>query len=772
MVNEAFLRDLNPADYGYTFDTPYDDRDEKFYYSVVMNMMGDYWAGNLMQQYNWKNAGGRTFQELRSYATGKQDVNKYKSYLIADRVAQSGKFKGQKVSYMNISWEAVKVLPKLVDIIVNTICSVEYDAQVEAIDPQSIIDKTFSKALNRILLAPQMKEFIQKMQKGGAKITMQSAFKDVDEMETHESVLGLQLFPEMALQDCLEKTNIDSRYKEIIRQFIYDLVTIGTGVIMDYTEQFSNEVLYRYIDSAYYLSDYSEYADSRDATRAGHFEMMQLGEIRRRGDVSDDELREIAKNSMDSYGNLQFKGRFPNGQFNKDSKDMYYQRFGYMPFYDVRVPVFHLKFIGTEPVGKYRHEYQYKVSWVVGTKIIFDYGKDSYCPKRGRDGNMKVQLSYHSYKLQDSAVERVIGLVDDICLNTYKERNLIANLPPAPRAIFNAKAFNSVNVGGSIMTTADNMASFVETGKMYMNPVDRFNDPTGNNYQKAVETLPSGIAEDMNMLNNSSALKYQQIKDILGINEFVDASTPNPRAGLGIAKIATQASLNSMKGYLFALEATYGSLMNACLGRWQMAAATGYKGVFRSFTEEKQKIIELTKDVYLRQYGVYVSVSPTDAEVQELMLTITQLRNNRLTGMAGGISPQQYLILYKLLKQRNIDEAIWLLGKYEKQNKDEAAKEAEARTMQTGEVQIASSQASEEEKRKTQALKTQGDLLLQEKKNDGEVIKTAIEKLFEIGIIKDEQDFQMAMTGLESGQFNNPQQSPAQMPTLQPQPIQ
>jgi len=61
--------------------------------------------GNQCRYYNQS----REFQRLRLYARGEQSVNKYKNELAVDG----------DLSYLNLDWTPVPVIPKFVDVVVN-----------------------------------------------------------------------------------------------------------------------------------------------------------------------------------------------------------------------------------------------------------------------------------------------------------------------------------------------------------------------------------------------------------------------------------------------------------------------------------------------------------------------------------------------------------------------------------------------------------------------------------------------------------------------------
>ena len=68
-----------------------------------------------------------TFHRLRSYAMGEQSIKKYK-----DEMSING-----DISYLNLDWTPVPIIPKFVDVVVNGMSNRMFDIKAEAVDPIS-----------------------------------------------------------------------------------------------------------------------------------------------------------------------------------------------------------------------------------------------------------------------------------------------------------------------------------------------------------------------------------------------------------------------------------------------------------------------------------------------------------------------------------------------------------------------------------------------------------------------------------------------------------
>jgi len=96
---------------------------------------------------NWQN-----FHRLRLYARGEQPVQKYK-----DELSING-----DLSYLNLDWKPVPILPKFVDIVVNGISSKSYELKAYAQDPEAIKAKTdYAESIIRDMMAKDLLNEIQ-----------------------------------------------------------------------------------------------------------------------------------------------------------------------------------------------------------------------------------------------------------------------------------------------------------------------------------------------------------------------------------------------------------------------------------------------------------------------------------------------------------------------------------------------------------------------------------------------------------------------------------
>ena len=147
----------------------------------------EWFRGGRVNGSRW-NTGYQQFHNLRLYARGEQSVQKYK-----DELSING-----DLSYLNLDWKPVPIVPKFVDIVVNGIASKNYDLKAYAQDPESIMKRTaYAEALQRDMM---QKDLINQIQQMTGLDVSKSQGKGL-EMESEED---LQLHMQMDYKESIE----------------------------------------------------------------------------------------------------------------------------------------------------------------------------------------------------------------------------------------------------------------------------------------------------------------------------------------------------------------------------------------------------------------------------------------------------------------------------------------------------------------------------------------------------------------------------------------
>ena len=92
------------------------------------------------------------FHNLRLYARGEQPIQKYK-----DELSING-----DLSYLNLDWKPVPIIPKFVDIVVNGIAERLYDIKAHSQDPFGVSKRTeYMDKITEDMRSKELKEYIK-----------------------------------------------------------------------------------------------------------------------------------------------------------------------------------------------------------------------------------------------------------------------------------------------------------------------------------------------------------------------------------------------------------------------------------------------------------------------------------------------------------------------------------------------------------------------------------------------------------------------------------
>ena len=127
------------------------------------------------------------FHKLRLYARGEQSIQKYK-----DELSING-----DLSYLNLDWKPVPIIPKFVDIVVNGIAERVYDIKAFSQDSTSVKQRTdYMDSLLRDMRGKEINNFIQ--------ATFNKNMYENDPKKLPESEQELQLHMQLDYKQAIE----------------------------------------------------------------------------------------------------------------------------------------------------------------------------------------------------------------------------------------------------------------------------------------------------------------------------------------------------------------------------------------------------------------------------------------------------------------------------------------------------------------------------------------------------------------------------------------
>ena len=232
------------------------------------------------------------FHKLRLYARGEQSIQKYK-----DELSING-----DLSYLNLDWKPVPIIPKFVDIVVNGIAERTYDIKAYSQDPFGVNQRT--EYMKRIVTDMQTQKVTQYIAQNFG-IDLSSMPSDQLPENNEELQLHMQLNYKQAIEIAEEQAiqtvfNINN-YELTKKRFYYDLAVLGMACVKN-TFDTSNGIKIEYVDPANLVYSYTDSPYFDDIYYIGEMKTVTLVDLKKEfPNLTDEDLQSLIKNGGSNY---------------------------------------------------------------------------------------------------------------------------------------------------------------------------------------------------------------------------------------------------------------------------------------------------------------------------------------------------------------------------------------------------------------------------------------------------------------------------------------
>ena len=535
-------------------------------------------------QYEWfrKDGGqcryysqGKDFHRLRLYARGEQPTGKYKNELSVDG----------DLSYLNLDWTPVPIIPKFVDLVVNGMQDRLFS--VKAYSQDAISQSRRSKYQQMIegeMLAKPLLNIIQ--EKTGI-----DPFT-VDQAELPESDEELKLYMqlnykpaiEIAEEEAINTLFESNKYIDIRKQLDYDLTVLGISCAK-HEFQDGDGVKISYVDPANIVYSYTEDPHFKDCFYWGEIKTLSITELLKIDtSLTNEDLEEISKYSQSWYDYYNGAQHFQNSIFNKDTATVMY--FNYKStnkvVYKRKVkdngnvtmvekddtfnpPIDMMEEGNFEKVSK-TIDVWYEGVMVMGTNIILKWEmmENMVRPQSATQHAIPnyVCVAPRMYKgVIESITRRMIPFADLINITHYKLQQVIAKVVP-DGVFIDADGLNDVDLGtGAAYNPEDALRMYFQTGSVIGRSYTQ--DGDFNNARVPIQELNSNSGAGKSQMLISNFNHYlNQIRTVTGLAGR-DESQVDPNALVGVQKLAALNSNVATRHILDASLFMYRSLAEA-----------------------------------------------------------------------------------------------------------------------------------------------------------------------------------------------------------------
>ncbi len=596
---------------------------------VAQAIEGDWFSGTRSGVENRFNTNYNNFRMRRLYSRAEQPVQKYK-----DELAING-----DLSYLNLDWKPVPIIPKFVDIVVNGMDSKLYDIKAFAQDPES--RRVRSKYAEDILRDIQAKKFLNILQADlGLDLFNSSDPQELpenkDELDLH-MMLSYKQASEIACEEAINNTLELNKYGLTKKRLLEDIVVLGMGAVKTNWNR-AEGVKVEYVDPARLVHSYSEDPNFEDLWYVGEVKAVSLADCKKQfPNLTPSEMERLEKYQGNSNYLYNWNG-------SKDGNSIYIMYFEYKTYSE---QVYKIKKTATglekslekpdtfnpeendnfERVSR-SIEVLYSGAKVLGYDMMLEW-KMAENMTRPKSNLVKVNMNYtltapqlYQGRIQ-SLVSRMMGFADMIQLTHLKIQQVISKVIP-DGVYLDVDGLAEIDLGnGTNYNAKEALNMYFQTGSILGRSMTTDGDQNMGRIP-IQELVKSDGGAKVQSLISTYQYYLQMIRDVTGLNEARDGSIPNSDSLVGLQKLAAAASNTATKhilnSYLYLTIKTCENVVLRTADSIEFALTE--EALKNSISTWNVGQLSDLKQIHLFDFGIYFDLIPDDVEKEQLEANI------------------------------------------------------------------------------------------------------------------------------------------------------
>jgi len=654
------------------------------------------------------------FHRLRLYARGEQSVGKYKDELAVDG----------DLSYLNLDWTPVPIIPKFVDIVVNGMSDRQFKVKAYSQDAMSQSKRSkYQEMIEGQMLNKPLLEKIEQNTGINAFTVDPDTLPQTDEELALYMQLNFKPAIEIAEETAVNTMFDENHYDDIRKRLDYDLTVLGIAIAK---HEFlpGAGIKIDYVDPANVVYSYTEDPNFKDCFYWGEIKTVPIIELKKIDPtLTNVDLEEISKYGGAWYDYYNVAQYYDNDIFYRDTTTLMY--FNYKTTKEV---VYKKKIKENGNISMVEKDDQFnppeemmeegsfeKVSktidvWysgvmVMGTNIIlkWEMSENMVRPKSASQHAMPnyVAVAPRMYKgVIESLVRRMIPFTDLIQITHLKLQQVISRVVP-DGVFIDADGLNEVDLGtGAAYNPEDALRLYFQTGSVIGRSYT--GDGEFNNARVPIQQLTanSGASKSQMLIGNYNHY-LNEIRNVTGLNEARDGSSPDHNSLVGLQKLAAANSNTATRHILDGSLYMYRTLAEGL--SYRVADILEYADFKEEFINKIGKynvsILNDINELYMYDFGIFIEISPDEEQKAQLE------QNIQMALSKGDINLEDAIDIREI---RNLKLANQLLkvkrkAKQEREEKMMATQQAMQAQIQQQSQQLAAQTAAQNIQLETQA---------------------------------------------------------------------
>ena len=720
-------------------------------------------------QYEWFRKDGNNcryygqwqdFRRLRLYARGEQPIGKYKNELAIDG----------DLSYLNLDWTPVPIIPKFIDIVVNGMSDRLFKVKAYAQDAMSQSKRNkYQDMLETQMAGKPVLTKIQQMTGANPFLMDPETLPENDDELSLYMQLKYKPAIEIAEEEAINTIFDENHYEDTRKRLNYDQTVIGISVAKHEFLQ-GTGVKVSYVDPANVVYSYTEDPFFKDCFYWGEIKTMPLTELMKIDQsLTREDLQEITQYSQAWYDYYNVAQFYQNDMFYRDTCTLLY--FNYKSTKKVVYKKKKLEGGGSRVIEKDETfnpptemmeegnfekiektiDVWYEGIMVMGTNILLQWrmSENMVRPTSASQHAIPnyVACAPRMYKgAIESLCRRMIPFADLIQITHLKLQQVIARTVP-DGVFIDADGLNEIDLGtGNAYNPEDALRLYFQTGSVIGRSYTQDGDFNNARVPITQLTSNSGSAKTQMLITNMNHY-IDMIRSVTGLNEARDGSNPDPNSLVGLQKLAALNSNTATRHILDGSLYVFRTLAEALT--YRIADILQYADFKDEFANQIGKynvsILEEIKDLYIYDFGIFIEVSPDEEQKAQLEANIQMALSKGDINLEDAIDIREIRNLKlanQLLKLKRVKTQ-------EREEKMEMQKQAMISQQQLKSQELAGQVAMQKIE-----METNSKIKIKQAEVAFDMQRSEQEAMLKSQLMREEFDYNMQVRGIEMGTLN------------------